>query len=241
MSNVLTGMQRGDNLVGLQPDDRTPTDWLRMVARVFTAYRKTPLESSIVAYIDGFKLTPARQTAANAIIEISPGQSFVDDQFIGFTEKTTLTIDAGAMLAGTYYIVLCYTWVNSMPPQTPTFDIISTVDYNADPSNLEHMLILGTLDTDAADVVIIDDKIPWIEERLGDYMTLPKQYFFIAPNNGVNTFTCIYNIDYVSVSVNGIELFYNEFTATDGQNITVTDLETDDEVIIRTTLVTGTP
>ncbi len=167
MASVATGVLRGDNLVGLQPDDRTPSDWLRMVARVFAAYRLTPLEQSIVAYIDGFHLTLENEAFPEAIIGITDGQAFVDDQFIGFNNtsdiqpESKVVVDISRMLYDEIYsVVLCYTWVNIMPPQTPSFDVVLQVD--VDP---EHMLELGTLVRNTDDsLTLIDSKRPWFWE-----------------------------------------------------------------------------
>jgi hypothetical protein len=152
-------VNRGDYVVGLQPDDRMPNDWLRMVARVFTAYRLTPLERSIVAYIDGYHLSKLSQFDDKVIVSITDGTAFVDDQFIGFEETSTMEIDTDIMVPNQVYaIVLCYTWINIMPPQQPTFDIIvrSQIDH-------EHMLELGTaVKDDDGNVTITDNKLPWI-------------------------------------------------------------------------------
>jgi len=162
-------VDRGHFVLGLQPDDRMPNDWLRMVARVFAAYRLTPLEKSIVAYIDGYHLNLEGQVLDKADISISPGTAFVDDQFVGFMEESTMEIDKDIMVPNEVYaIVLCYTWINIMPPQKPTFDII--VRTQIDP---EHMLELGTaVKDDAGNLTITDNKRPWfwqmIELFIGD-------------------------------------------------------------------------
>ncbi len=162
MASVATGVMRGNNVVGLQPDDRTPTDWLRMVARVFAAYRLTPLEQSIVAYVDGFHLTIESEAFPTAVIGITDGQSFVDDQFIGFHDgidpESKVIVDINQMLVNEIYsIVLCYTWVNMMPPSIPSFDVVLQVD--VDP---EHMLELGTLVRNPDNsLTLTDDKRPW--------------------------------------------------------------------------------
>ncbi len=176
--SVATSVVRGDNIVGLQPDDRMPNDWLRMVARVFAAYRLTPLETSIVAYIDGFHLSTESFNPPEAIIGITDGQSFIDDQFIGFNNdpdigelvpESTITLDVNAMKQydaadpdnTEYVVVLCYTWVNIMPPQKPNFDIV--LRGQLDP---EHMLELGILRYDGTDLELIDDKRMWFWDLL---------------------------------------------------------------------------
>ncbi len=241
---IVTNIQKGPNVVGLQPDDRQPHDWLRMVARVFTAYRKTPLEKSIVAYIDGFDLTLKDETTNGAIIGITGGQCFVDDQFIGFldngdpdTPEAELTINKIEILTDEiYYIVLCYTWVNITPPFAPNFDIVPQDDYDD-----EHMLILGKLRKNPSGFLeLIDDKLPWIDEVLQEFVIYPRQYDYVVPADGDFTLSCTYHTDYLDVSINGIGLFADDtefITDMVNQTITIFNLKQGDEVIVRTNLL----
>ncbi len=168
----------GSYVVGLQPDDRMPNDWLRMVARVFTAYRATPLESSIVAYIDGLHLTKMSHVVDKYTVGISNGQCFIDDQFIGYRDDSgdsrpdsSITIDTDLMNVGVLYsIVLCYTWINIMPPTSPHYDVVESS--NIDP---EHMLELGTIIKDAAgNITLTDDKEPWLMDALDGLIGDPE-------------------------------------------------------------------
>jgi len=154
---------KGKYVLGLQPDDRMPNDYLRMVARVFAAYREVPLEKSVVAYIDGYNLSQATLVGDLASVGITQGTAFVDDQFVGFVESSTIEFDTVWLIPETiYHLVLFYQWINMMPPQTPTFDIV--LDGRVDD---EHMLILGQVikHTDGS-IEIIDDKISWWQELL---------------------------------------------------------------------------
>jgi len=158
---------RGEWVVGLNPDDRMPNDWLRMVARVFASYRKVPLKASIVTYIDGLNLSLDSQNATEIIVGITPGQSFVDDQFIGFIENSSLKIDPNWMIPEVkYVIVLRYQWVNQMPPQEPEFRLVTEPNVNP-----EEMLILGYIichddGTGVCNIELIDDKTPWYIEMI---------------------------------------------------------------------------
>jgi len=160
---------RGEWVVGLNPDDRMPNDWLRMVARVFAAYRKLPLKDSIVAYIDGLNLSLTSHINSIATVDITPGQAFVDDQFIGFTEISQLQFDTTWLVPGNdYCIVLFYRWVNQMPPEEPHFDLVKKENVNP-----EEMLCLGTarctLDQNNNCILeIIDDKDPWYRELINE-------------------------------------------------------------------------
>jgi hypothetical protein len=189
-SPIVSQVTLGKNIVGLEPNARRPVDWLRMVARVFTAYRANPLEKSIVAYIDGFDLTLISEdlSTSTAVIGITHGQAFVDDQFIGFTDdpfesnESKIKFNTGVMIEGEIYsVVLCYTWVDILPSRKPSFDIVKQTDI--DP---EHMLELGTMVKDnSGSLTLVDDKIPWV--------TLPpKLKTEIFTGDGT---TCTFTID----------------------------------------------
>ncbi len=168
--SAATGVNPGRNVVGLQPDDRAPSDYLRMVARVFAAYRLTPLEKSVVAYIDGFHLSIESFVEPEAIIGITDGQGFCDDQFIGYCDGTspesTLTVDVHQMTVNVIYsIVLCYTWVNVMPPRKPNFDLVEQINIDE-----EHHLELGQLIWDGTNLELIDDKRMWMWDLLDQFI-----------------------------------------------------------------------
>ncbi len=156
-------VNRGDFVLGLQPDDRMPNDYLRMVARVFAAYREVPLEMSIVAYIDGYHLTLDSVVNNIVTIGITHGTAFVDDQFVGFTESSELVINGDELVVDVEYsIVLYYQWINIMPPQEPTYNIVRT-----DRIDPEHMLELGKLyKRSDGSYDLIDSKIPWWKQMM---------------------------------------------------------------------------
>jgi len=161
---------RGEWVVGLNPDDRMPNDWLRMVARVFASFRKAPLKDSIVVYIDGFELTLESHVNFNARVKIGPGQAFVDDQFIGFIENSYYTFDTTALAENIRHcIVLHYRWLNQFPPPEPSFELIPEQNVNR-----EEMLILGYINctrdpnTGACNLTLEDSKTPWYKEWIGE-------------------------------------------------------------------------
>jgi hypothetical protein len=167
MANVV----RGDYIVGLQPDTRMPHDWLRMVSRVFAAYRQAPLEKSVVAHIDGLWVSILSENNARVKILIEPGQCFVDDQFLGFLENSTMVIRKDRLPEDEFLcIALNYQWVNQMPPQEPKFLVtpLSTVE------NAEQYLCLGLIKKNSSDgsITLIDKKKHWydeiIEQMIGD-------------------------------------------------------------------------
>ncbi len=148
---------RGEWVVGMNPDDRMPNDWLRMVARVFTAYRENPLKESIVAYIDGLNVTLDSHINQNAIFNITPGQSFVDDQFIGFLEDSKYEVDTSWLRENfEYCLVLEYQWINQMPAQQPRFNLVQKINVHP-----QQMLCLATITIINGEIFILDDKKPW--------------------------------------------------------------------------------
>lgn len=162
---------RGKFVLGLQPFDRMPNDWLRMVARVFTAYRSTPLEESIVSYINGFDLTrlegggPGDTTIK---VGISPGQAFVDDQFIGFSQTSSLTVNSSWLnLNQEYCVTLHYEWINSMEPQEPHFLLMAKTTVSGSQHDLCLGYVVKTLNASNEEIIkVIDKKVPWYKETI---------------------------------------------------------------------------
>lgn len=140
---------RSVEVIGLQPDDRLPNDYLRMVARVFAAYREMPLSSAVVAYLDGFEIRAIDNTANNTYdFEINAGSAFVDDQFIGFKEDFMIQTSQDLYtLNQEYSIVLYYEWINITPPKVPEIKFITYTG----PESLdsEHMMELGRFSVSA--------------------------------------------------------------------------------------------
>jgi len=194
----------GQHVVGLQPDDRMPHDWLRMVARVFASYRKKPLTESIVAYMDGLVLELESFTFPEANIRMTPGQSFIDDQFIGVIEDSYLKINTNYLqmdLIRRYWVVLHYEWINMSPPREPHLKLIyHNFDDDNDPDNSynhEQMLILGyvtrvldNLGNESIDIT--NEKRPWYQEMFSSMVgdtevdpadgTEPKLPYLVAIN-----------------------------------------------------------
>jgi len=167
---------RGEWVVGLNPDDRMPNDWLRMVARVFASFRKAPLKDSIVVYIDGLNISLVSHINFVARIKIEPGQAFVDDQFIGFIEDSYFEFDTSTLVEGAKYcLVLHYRWLNQFPPPEPSFEL--HMEQNV---NREEMLCLGYItctrdpNTGICSLQIIDEKEPWYKEWIGEAVGNPE-------------------------------------------------------------------
>jgi len=158
---------RGKYVLGLQPYDRMPNDWLRMVARVFAAYRKVPLEESIVAYIDGLNLALVAgggPGSSFARVSITPGQAFVDDQFVGFKEISYIEFKTNWLnVDEKYCISLFYEWINQTPPQEPHFKLVArTVAENSQ----QHLCLGYAIKRADGSIEIIDKKVPWYKEMV---------------------------------------------------------------------------
>ena len=97
--------------LGLLPTDRDPSAWLRMVARVFAAYKEVDVEKSIVAYISGFWILnkDSIDDGDNWKFVIQKGTCFIDDQFIGFTDDIIYKYPKIKLIPGNHYwLVLKY-------------------------------------------------------------------------------------------------------------------------------------
>ena len=97
-------------VLGLLPTARDPSQWLRMVARVFAAYKGVDVTQSIVAYIDGFQ-TSIEEDGNDYKFYIKKGGCFIDDQFIGFKDDIIIKEPKINYLPGKrYFLVLQYQW-----------------------------------------------------------------------------------------------------------------------------------
>jgi len=113
--------------LGLLPTDRDPSAWLRMVARVFAAYKEVDITKSIAAYISGFWILnkDSIDDGLNWKFVIQKGTCFIDDQFIGFTDDIIFKYPKIKLLPGnTYWLVLKYKWAYEFDYNLATFDVI---------------------------------------------------------------------------------------------------------------------
>jgi len=113
--------------LGLLPTDRDPSAWLRMVARVFAAYKEVDIEKSIAAYISGFWILnkDSISDGTNWKFIIQKGTAIIDDQFIGFTDDIIFKYPKIKLLPGNkYWLVLKYKWSYTFDYNLATFDII---------------------------------------------------------------------------------------------------------------------
>jgi len=113
--------------LGLLPTDRDPSAWLRMVARVFAAYKEIDITKSIAAYISGFWILnkDSIDDGLNWKFVIQKGTCFIDDQFIGFTDDIIFKYPKIKLIPGnTYWLVLKYKWSYEFDYNLATFDVI---------------------------------------------------------------------------------------------------------------------
>ena len=117
-------------VLGLQPTDRDPSDWLRMVARVFAAYKGVDVTKTIAAYIDGFHILNDINDIKNHnpgyyTFLIEKGGCFIDDQFIGFKDNLLVKFPQENFLPNTeYLLVLHYNWIMQADYPLAYFEVI---------------------------------------------------------------------------------------------------------------------
>ena len=117
-------------VLGLLPTDRDPSAWLRMVARVFAAYKGVDVTKSISAYIDGFHILNNLDDIKNRepsyyTFIIEKGACFIDDQFIGFKENVLVKFPKLQFLPGhEYWLVLQYNWLMQADYPLAKFEVI---------------------------------------------------------------------------------------------------------------------
>ena len=124
--NVLEDYKQVERL-GLLPTDRDPSAWLRMVARVFAAYKEVDITKTIAAYISGFWILnkDSIDDGSDWKFVIQKGTCFIDDQFIGFTDDIIYKYPKYKLLPGnTYWLVLKYKWAYEFDYNLATFDIL---------------------------------------------------------------------------------------------------------------------
>ncbi len=125
---------------GLKPSDRKPTDYLRMVARTFSSFRKTPAEETVVSYIHGFEVTvndeeiPVEvdwliQNKTYNIFKIKSGACMIDNQLIDIYEDTYYIFEETELLAGLKYgVVIEYDYIEQ---RADNIARIRFIDYDA--------------------------------------------------------------------------------------------------------------
>jgi len=113
-------------VLGLLPTDRDPSAWLRMVARVFAAYKEVDVNKTIVAYISGFEVDVDLSDPQYYKFKIKKGTCFIDNQFIGFKDDVLFVTERYHYLPGKeYWLVLHYQWSLETDYNVAEFKVIS--------------------------------------------------------------------------------------------------------------------
>ncbi len=125
---------------GLNPNDRKPNDYLRMVARTFSSFRGTPATDTVVSYISGFDIhlneTNIVQqvdwldtTKTYNLFTIKAGACIIDDQLIDIYEDSVFYFEQTEFVANTKYgIVIEYDYLNQ---RSDNIAKIRFIDYNS--------------------------------------------------------------------------------------------------------------
>ena len=136
MSVTIKGLEdyKRAEVLGLNPSDRAPNDYLRFTSRVFNSFKPISPMKTISSYINGFETTIRKKIldgADNLEFYIRKGSCFVDDQFIAFKEDTIFNIDESKIVANVdYYLVIYYQYTNQCLYNPAIFKYIPVTSYD---------------------------------------------------------------------------------------------------------------
>lgn len=121
---------RDVTVLGLEPSDRQPQDYLRMVARIFNSFREIDINKTVASYITGFRVD-VTDIVTQFQFDIIKGMAFVDDQFIAFKDDIRLLVDKGTFVNDIdYWLVLYYQYSEQFPAPVPEFKFITENSYD---------------------------------------------------------------------------------------------------------------
>jgi len=110
-------------ILGLEPKDRAPNDYLRMTARIFNSFKPVNPEATNTSYINGFETNSTKKNHnGEDVIEfyINKGSCFVDDQFIAFKDDVIYRVPVSKIVQNTdYYLVIYYQYSNDCSLYNP--------------------------------------------------------------------------------------------------------------------------
>lgn len=122
-------------ILGLEPKDRQPHDYLRLVAKIFNSFRNIDPEVTVSSYLSGF-VTNIIDIGDAFKFMIEKGTCYIDDQFIGFTEDVSFTKEKSFFINNLdYFLVLKYQYSTQYPGPVPIFDFTTENGFDS-----SHML-----------------------------------------------------------------------------------------------------
>ncbi len=125
-------------ILGLEPKDRQPHDYLRMVAKIFNSFKNIDPEVTVSSYLSGF-VTNILDVGDAFRYNIEKGTCYIDDQFIGFTEDVSFTKEKSFFVNNLdYFLVLKYQYSTQFPGPVPQFDF--TTENGFDPAHMLKIL-----------------------------------------------------------------------------------------------------
>ncbi len=125
-------------ILGLEPKDRQPHDYLRMVAKIFNSFKNIDPEVTVSSYLSGF-VTNIVDNGDKFRYNIEKGTCYIDDQFIGFTEDVSFTKEKSFFVNNLdYFLVLKYQYSTQFPGPVPQFDF--TTENGFDPAHMLKIL-----------------------------------------------------------------------------------------------------
>ena len=164
-------------ILGLQPNDRAPNDYLRFTSRIFNSFKPIDPTKTISSYINGFETTVIKNDV-ELQFNISKGSCFIDDQFIAFTDDMLFSVPMSSIVDNvSYYLVLKYQYTNQIGPNPAIFELVttSTFDESKMLNLLEFQLSSGELVTVPQN---LEDKFIQNYSKLFDLVTHKAEELF---------------------------------------------------------------
>ena len=125
----------GIQILGLEPKDRQPHDYLRLVAKIFNSFKNIDPEITVSSYLSGF-VTNVVDEGDKLRFNIEKGTCYIDDQFIGFTDDVIFSKESSFFVNNLdYFLVLKYRYSTQFPGPVPVFDFSTENGFDS-----EHML-----------------------------------------------------------------------------------------------------
>jgi len=140
MSVIINGLEDYKNveILGLEPSDRAPNDYLRLTAKVFNSFKPLDPTQTVSSYISGLETTVQKKIVNDEnVLEfyINKGSCFVDDQFIAFTDDIIFNVPTSKLVDQVdYYLVIYYQYSNQCLYNPAVIDYVAVSSY--DPSKM---------------------------------------------------------------------------------------------------------
>lgn len=129
-------LRKSSYLLGMSVRDRTPHDYLRMVARVFSK-KPVDINKSVATIIYGLNILSITGNSNSINFTLEKGAAIVNDQFIGIDDSY---VDQSITLSGdngTFFLTLNYIYIQTFVDTIPYFGVFSEGDWPDDGTSLK--------------------------------------------------------------------------------------------------------